>query len=150
MREALESGPPEERAPLLNALAREVARLHARGFIHRDLFPRNLLVTTGGETPCIHFLDAWRGGARPGLRGADYDLACFFLYGADLLSSEEARRFLEAYFAERDASGARVARGAFLSAAALARRRLAARELRRGRTACGIAPPSANWRPPAL
>ena len=92
VREALESGPPAERAPLLEALAGDVARLHVRGFVHRDLFPRNLLVTTDGGTPRIHFLDAWRGGARRGLRGADYDLGCFFLYAADLLSSEEARR----------------------------------------------------------
>jgi len=145
VRAALETGPPRERGPLIETIAREVARLHARGFVHRDLFQRNLLVTDGPGRPRIHFLDAWRGGPGLGLRGADYDLACFFLYGADLLSPAEGSRFLEEYFATREALGAATARRAFLRSATRARRRLARRELRRGRTPPGVAPPSLDW-----
>jgi hypothetical protein len=60
--------PPAERARRLAALARDVARMHGLGFVHRDLYPRNLLVPTDGADPRCAFLDAWRSGPGRGLR----------------------------------------------------------------------------------
>lgn len=90
----LPSATPEQRATRLAALARDLARLHRLGFVHRDLFPRNLLVTAG--TACA-FLDAWRGGAGRGLRGPEHDLGCLFLDGAGLFTRDEQALFLRAY-----------------------------------------------------
>src|SRR6185295_449284 len=74
-------------------------------FVHRDLFPRNLLSrsTPAGER-CL-FLDAWRGGARRGLRGPDHDLGCLFLDGAELFTGAEQSLFLTTYRAESAARG---------------------------------------------
>jgi hypothetical protein len=87
----------ELRSALLLSLARDLARLHARGFVHRDLFPRNLLARTSAPAPHCVFLDAWRGGPAPGLRGPEHDLGCFFLDGAELLAPDEQRLFLARY-----------------------------------------------------
>jgi hypothetical protein len=101
---------PAERAAVLELLARDVARMHALGFVHRDLFARNVLVTTDGAAPSavprLHFLDAWRGGPRRGLRGFDYDLACFLVDGERLLSRAERERFEKRYAEERSLDGA--------------------------------------------
>ncbi len=40
-------GPRALREPVLRRLANEVARLHVLGFIHHDLYPRNILVDAG-------------------------------------------------------------------------------------------------------
>lgn len=100
--EWLPRAPAADRAARLATLARDLARLHGLGFVHRDLFPRNLLVCPGPPgAPCA-FLDAWRGGpgrAR-GLRGPDHDLACLFLDGARLFTGDEQRLFLSTYVAE--------------------------------------------------
>jgi len=89
--------PPAERARRLAALARDVARMHRLGFVHRDLYPRNLLVTTEGTDPRCAFLDAWRSGPGRGLRGPEHDLGCLFLEGASLFTPEEQRVFLQSY-----------------------------------------------------
>ncbi len=135
-------------APALRELGFEVARLHARGFVHRDLFPRNLLVGERGGAPLIHFLDAWRGGHGPGLRGPAYDLACFFLDGAALFDREGQELFLGAYLAERvvlrKPAGER-----FLAAVTRQRRALVRRvEGRRGRGS-PVPAPVPDWEPPA-
>jgi len=80
----------------VEALARDLARLHRLGFVHRDLFPRNLLCPRRADGRCV-FLDAWRGGPGPGLRGPDHDLACLFLDAASLLTREEQSRLLTTY-----------------------------------------------------
>ena len=88
---------PKERAQALDALAGSIARMHWLGFIHHDLYPRNILVRTGE----VHFVDAWRGGPPPQLRGPAYDIGCLMLQGAELLSIDEQRTWFETYFEER-------------------------------------------------
>jgi hypothetical protein len=108
--ELFERGPPEQREPALLALARDLARLHARGFVHRDLFPRNLLVRGGAGTVRCVFLDAWRGTPRPGRRPPEHDLGCLMLDGARLFSVREQALFLDAYRAESALAGTRLSR----------------------------------------
>jgi tRNA A-37 threonylcarbamoyl transferase component Bud32 len=100
----LDEDTPEERRPILEELAREVARMHASGFVHRDLFPRNLLALGPESQRRVFFLDAWAGGPGTGRRGPAYDLACLFLE-ADRLEPEEQRALLETYCATRLAEG---------------------------------------------
>lgn len=100
----------ERRAQLLAALARDVARLHALGFVHRDLFPRNLLACTTPTGERCLFLDAWRGGARRGWRGPDHDLGCLFLDGASLFSAPEQALFLTTYREESLRQGRKLPR----------------------------------------
>jgi tRNA A-37 threonylcarbamoyl transferase component Bud32 len=139
---------PMELGALLDELGQQVAALHALGFVHRDLFPRNLLLRGGPERPELFFLDAWRGGARPQLRAADHDLACLFLHLPLWLERGELERLFEAYLAGR----ARHARAP--NAARLARR------IERGRRGLirrleaepgrlrGLPLPEASWRMP--
>ena len=96
--------PPAERAELLVELAREVARLHALHFVHRDLFPRNLLLLPAGAPRRLVLLDAWAGGEGPGRRGPSYDLACLFLE-AELFTAAERALLLATYRDERAAQG---------------------------------------------
>ena len=91
------------RAEVLEELARELARLHALHFVHRDLYARNLLVERAGGAGRVHFLDCWAGGPLPGLRGTDYDLRCFLGDREAPLSPSERERFLEHYADERAA-----------------------------------------------
>lgn len=81
---------------LLESLGEQVGRMHRLGFIHRDLFARNILVPRSGY-PRVQFIDAWRGGARRQSRGPAYDLGCLFLDTADWLTGEEQDAFLQAY-----------------------------------------------------
>ncbi len=101
LHERFRERPQAQRMAIVKKLATEVARLHQARFVHRDLFPRNLLVETSPEGVRIHFLDAWRGGRRRGTRGPHYDLACLLLEGAVLFTAEEERAFFRAYFEQR-------------------------------------------------
>ena len=97
-----------DRAAVLEEVARETARLHALGFVHHDLYPRNLLVRErdgreAGARRRVVFLDAWAGGPPPQSRDAAYDLACFLLRADTQLTSHERRAFLESYAAHRAA-----------------------------------------------
>ena len=135
------------RAPALRELGFELARLHARGFVHRDLFPRNLLVAERGGEPLITFLDAWRGGRGFALRGPAYDLACFFLEAPALFEAREQGLFLGAYLAERVVLGKPVREG-FLAAVARERRALVRRTLARIARGSPVPAPVADWQPP--
>jgi len=131
------------RRSVFEMLGAEVARLHAAGFVHRDLFPRNLLVGTTGDRPTLSFLDAWRGGpgrAAP-LRGPTYDLACLLLYLPLLASEEEIALLCTCYFERRGGARERT-----LRSAARQRRALVARLVARGRTDPPI--PPRDWNPP--
>ncbi|TAJ15964.1 MAG: hypothetical protein EPO68_11905 [Planctomycetota bacterium] len=97
LRGALAAATPAQRGAITTALARDLARLHAAGFVHRDLYPRNLLVETAGPHYAIVFLDAWRGGERMQLRGAAWDLACLFLEGTALWTFDEQALLLDEY-----------------------------------------------------
>jgi len=84
------------RSRVLALLARETARMHALGFVHHDLFPRNLLVTTHAS-PRVWFLDCWAGGPPRQVRTPAYDLACLTRPGRDALAPGDADLFLQAY-----------------------------------------------------
>jgi len=133
------------REALLVELAQESARMHALGFVHRDLHARNVLVappeaseaSAAGEPRRLVFIDAWRGGLRS-LRGPAWDIACLMFEGAVLLTSDEVRAFLERYFSERERFGSPAVPERMLAAAARAR----AAMLRR------IARQPGRWRQP--
>jgi hypothetical protein len=138
----------EPREAVLEELARETARMHALRFVHRDLYPRNLLVVPPVTGRRVVFLDAWRGGERLQSRGPAHDLGCFFLSAAEWLDAAEQARFLDAYAAER-AAQARPVHGGWLDAVVRARsaewRKLERRpERRRGHDL-----PPRDWRPHA-
>lgn len=117
---ALARAAPDARAACLRALAGDVARLHALGFVHRDLHPRNVLVQGDPARGETWLVDAWRGGARRQSRGPAWDLAC--LLAPELVLEEERELVLEAYLAGRARAG--------LPVAPLRLRAAVARELR--------------------
>jgi len=100
LREALDAEPSRAQ-PLFEGLLTEVARLHAKGFVHRDLYPRNVLVRETEAGPRFVLLDAWRGGTRPQARGAAYDLGCLFLHAPSWLGPAETRASLDRYVKTR-------------------------------------------------
>ena len=122
----------------LAELGARVARLHRAGFVHRDLFPRNLLVEeSGGES--VAFLDTWRGGPRrqPPGRGIAYDLACLLLYLPDLVTGDEEALLLEHYAREAGLLGRPRGKARWerlLGSARRTRARLLSALRRRGRT----------------
>lgn len=119
----------DDRTALARELGGEVARMHALGFVHRDLFPRNLLVLPRGAARRLVFVDAWRAAPHASLRGPAYDLACLFLEGADLWSPDEQQALLDAYAAGRAAQERPAAPG-LLARARREREALLARLLR--------------------
>lgn len=121
MEECLASLPAEERRVVLLELAREVARMHSLHFVHRDLYPRNLMLLPAGSHRRVAFLDAWAGGPGPGRRGPAYDLGCLFLDGCVLFSPEEQEQFLSRYFDERRRQEQPTDRAALLASAVQAR-----------------------------
>lgn len=134
-----------DRSEILLVLARETARMHSLGFVHRDLYPRNLLVR--GST--IAFLDAWRGGPGFGWRGPDHDLACLMLYGSEWLTQAEQERFFQDYFAQREVQDRAVTdRKRFAAAIENNRARLLARLEKRPHERRGRELPSRGWRVP--
>lgn len=133
LRELLEADAPEV-AAALDELAREVARMHALRFIHRDLFPRNILVRSTPAPRRIVLLDAWRGGARAQLRGVAYDLACLFLQLARWRSTAQLSEWLELYIEQRNVQGQPVDAAKLERAIARERAALARRYARRGRS----------------
>ena len=91
---------PAARLALAHELAGEVARMHALGYRHRDLYVRNLLYAPEAAEPsrrALVFLDTWRGGAHARGRGPAHDLACLFLQGSELFSDEQSAAFFAHY-----------------------------------------------------
>ena len=138
---------PRERRGVIEELARELARMHALGFLHHDLYVRNLLVRPLGCERRVVFLDAWAGGPPTQLRRPGYDLGALFLEGLDLFGEEEQRELLATYFQQRGAQGrpARIERT--LRAAVRARTRLRRQLEREPRRRRGRALPSELWSP---
>ncbi|MBI4577076.1 MAG: hypothetical protein HY722_12510 [Planctomycetes bacterium] len=92
----------EEAARSVEALALLVRRLHRAGWVHRDLYFRNVLVREGDLAPTeFALLDCRKGGyplTRWGLeRWRAYDLACLDKYAQAFLSRPMRLRFLLAY-----------------------------------------------------
>lgn len=142
---ALRAEDPPGRTALVEELARDVARLHALHFVHRDLFARNVLVTPAGAARRLWFVDCWRGGPSAPLRGAAYDLGCLMLEGASLLGAAEQKRFVELYFAERAAHPKPPPREKLLAAAAAHRKRWLVRVAREPGRWRQTEPPAPDW-----
>ncbi len=121
-----------ERARWLDELARELARLHALHFVHRNFFLRNVLVDRtpappSGDPRRLILIDPWRAGAPLPRRGFDYDLGALLLDAERLWGTPELERFLELYFEQRRAQGAPADRDELLACAAQRRSELFAR-----------------------
>lgn len=148
---ALDRGDPAERRALLDELAREVARLHALRFVHRDLYLRNLLVRPPhvgeGDPRRLFFVDVWRGGPREFLRDEAYDLGCLMLEGAGLLTPDEEARLWRLYFDERVAQGRPADPPALLAAAARERAAQLERVHREPHRWRRAESPSPDWHP---
>lgn len=125
--ERLPSEAPEQRALWLDPLAHDLARMHALGFVHGDLFPRNLLACASADGPRVGFLDAWSTVPGRARRGPAHDLACLFVEG--FFTREETARLTDVYLGERARLGS-PAPGTF---AAALERALAAVRRREGR-----------------
>ncbi|MGK0218556.1 MAG: tRNA A-37 threonylcarbamoyl transferase component Bud32 [Planctomycetota bacterium] len=106
---------------ILHELAQEVARMHALHFVHRDLYPRNLMLRPAHCARRVVFLDAWAGGVGPGRRSATYDIGCLFLEGCVLFTPTQQELFLTRYFEERRVQEQAAERTSFLSSAQSAR-----------------------------
>ena len=116
--------------------------MHALGFTHRDLYPRNLIVQAQGHSAQFFMLDAWRGGPRLGLRGPEYDLACFLLFAPLLLEPGQVAAFLDSYFADASAIHRQGAMQRVLHLRKLLRKQLIAKGRRRHPL------PPVEWLPP--
>jgi len=149
---ALDRAEPLERRGLLDELAREIARLHALRFVHRDLYLRNLLVrpphTGDGDARRLAFVDVWRGGPHEFLRDEAYDLGCLMLEGAGLFTPEEESRLWQLYFDERAAQARPADRAALLAAAARERAAQLARVRRQPHRWRRNEVPQSTWMPP--
>jgi tRNA A-37 threonylcarbamoyl transferase component Bud32 len=141
----LRGGECLDRALVLDEVAREAARMHALGFVHHDLYPRNVLVLPAAHARRVAFVDAWAGGPPPQLRSDAYDLACFFLRADSELSAEEVQRFVDAYARERAARGKPVDARAVLERAKHIRARLVRRLVARPHELRGEPAPSLEW-----
>lgn len=94
----LDARPAQDlRTGVLDEIAREVARMHSLGFVHHDLFLRNLLVVATAPHSRVWFVDAWAGGPRPNLRRPAYDLACLTRDAASRCTEDELRRLRSVY-----------------------------------------------------
>jgi hypothetical protein len=147
---ALQEAAPGQRAAWLAELAREVARMHALHFVHRDLFWRNVLVSSEpapahGDPRALNFVDCWRGGHPLPRRAADYDIACLMLEGASALSLDEQRAFFALYGAEREHQGSPVDVARLLAAADRRRAELLARIAREPGRWRAAEPPAGSW-----
>ncbi len=145
--DALAVADPLDRARWIEELAREVARLHALHFVHRDLFLRNVVVgrdPAGTDERELCFLDAWHAPyARP-CRDVAYDLGCLFLDAVTLFTADELGRWIRLYARERDAQGVPIELTRLLPKAAAHRGELVARRNARGGAKV---PPEWDWRP---
>lgn len=121
--EHLQQSDAAERVARFRELGMEVARMHAEGFVHRDLFTRNLLVRAAEGTRRVVFLDAWRGGARRQLRGPAYDLGCVLLDFERVWTEEEREGFWRSYLEGRETAGSPADRGRLQRAAERERER---------------------------
>ncbi len=116
---ALEAADTPQRLAWTRELAFELARMHALGFAHGDLYPRNVLVRreipSSGDPRALTFVDAWRRNAatraawlaarRGESRWFARDLACWLSYAVALQPEHEWGLWWRCYGAERAAQG---------------------------------------------
>jgi tRNA A-37 threonylcarbamoyl transferase component Bud32 len=141
----LRNGRRPDRADVLDEPARETARMHALGFVHHDLYARNVLVLPESHARRVAFVDAWAGGPAPQLRSDAYDLACFFLRADRDLTAAEVQRFVELYATERQARGRPIDARAVLERAKQLRARLVRRLIARPHELRGEPAPTLEW-----
>lgn len=104
---------PEEREGLARALGQELARVHAAGFHHRDLYSKHILVNRSGLNWqfCIHDWDRGRKAARVTWAQRLHDLATLDATLASSLASRRDRLLCwHAYVAAQTSLPARPAR----------------------------------------
>jgi tRNA A-37 threonylcarbamoyl transferase component Bud32 len=110
LREVLQGTAPEGRTDVWAPLGRVVARMHAIGFVHRDLTARNVLVQRADGQVRIHLIDCPRGEfARRAGRLARRRREDYFRLGRSVLDlggteSEVRTLFAACGFAEADAA----------------------------------------------
>jgi tRNA A-37 threonylcarbamoyl transferase component Bud32 len=83
-------------------LGRNVHRMHVEGFVHRDLFSRNVVVRVEEETPYLWFCDCRRGGPPSMRRKPLDDLATLDSDLRGRLSRTDRLRALRAYAGSGD------------------------------------------------
>jgi len=137
-------------------LGRELGRLHALGFLHADLYPRNVLVADpedgveGGRR--LVFLDCWAGGPGHGdrspIRPLARDLGTWFATAASAWTIAQQSTFFEAYSTTRHANGRPLRSiGRFLTQVVRERRRELRRLERDPRRLRGAPFPLVGWEP---
>lgn len=136
----------EQEQAALTELAREVARMHALGFTHRDLFLRNLM-WRGTQARKLLLLDCWRGGPGFDLRGASWDVGCLLSDLVDLVGGEQAQRWLTEYLDQRAAQDRPVAKESFIPQALKARRTVIKRLIAQPQRLGSQALPRLDWIP---
>jgi hypothetical protein len=141
---------------LARELGAELGRMHALGFLHGDVYPRNVLVAPpelGAETDRrLVWLDCWAGGPGHGdrslARPLARDLGTWFATAAGAWSASEASVCFDAYFDARRANGRPVAsEQRFLTRVAVERRHELRRLEREPKRLRGAAFPRAGWEP---
>jgi len=86
----------EVRRRLVEAVAEQVGRMHAAGFVHGDLNPSNILIEGLDDSPVPFLLDLG-GVRRGGFRGRVKDLARLWRSAREVASRTDALRFLKRY-----------------------------------------------------
>jgi hypothetical protein len=152
---------PDDARELAEEFGRELGRMHALGFLHADLYTRNVLVAApehgaaGGRR--LVWIDCWAGGpghsdgrlARHCGRALVRDLGTWASEAADTWARADQARFLTAYLAARVANGRPVQGCNGLLAAVAAERRRELRRLERDPARLRGQPfPTAGWTPP--
>ncbi len=93
------SVPEEKLTELLFTVGDVVGRMHAAGFLHRDLFPRNLLIAgEPGRDARIWIIDCRKGSWwKVAVYPKTYDLGCFELWAATHAPLAARTAFFAAY-----------------------------------------------------
>lgn len=141
----LASDTADQRRVVLDELAREVARMHSIGFIHHDLYHRNILVGRPEHAWRVWFIDCWAGGPAPQMRGPAYDLAGLMLRAPETMQPDEQRRFFDVYCAERGTRAPPVEVRHLIDETRRERASLARNLRARTSELRGLPPPSVEW-----
>jgi len=87
------------RLGLLSLIARHIKKLHDNGFVHGDLYWRNILLGLE-DKPTVYFIDCPQGGKTFGPRlqyGMVRDIACLAKDAHNFFSKTDLMRFFKAY-----------------------------------------------------
>ncbi len=125
VRDALAEAGAEERAEWSARLAPLVARLHAAGWYHRDLYLQHFIVSDAVEEPVLLDVGRARRERAPRRRWLVKDLAALLHSAPPSVTRAERLRFLRGYLRERGVDGTRALR-AWARDVAQKERRLAA------------------------